>query len=349
MSDTRQHDGSRRTNGTDARPRILIVAPGIIATFIEQDRCILSQDFDVTLLGYRGWRDLLTLNREIRRAELVLIWFLGRHSLPAVLMARARHIPVVPVIGGFEVAWIPSAGYGIKPGSLKERASGLLLRQAARILTVSEFTTCAAVDRYPGVSGKIDLVPNAVDTARFIFGGASDRRGVLHVGRYGSQAIGVKGAMLNEVATALTGVEIKLVGPVVDEEGRRFVQSMPNNVKWLGELHGDALVEAYQCASVYFTGSLHESFSLALAEAMSCGCIPVVAPSGALPEVVADTGIVLSDRTVACAIEGIRQAMTWGAERREAARRRIVEHYDLERRRRSLVRLVNELLRTRSA
>ncbi len=350
MSDTRQNSESRRTGTADARPRILIVAPRVVATFIEQDQRMLAEEFEVTLLSIRGWRDLAALNREIRRADLVLIWFLGRHALPAVLLARPRHILIVTVIGGFEVAWVPSVGYGIAPGSLKFLVSRFLAERATRILIVSNASHREAVVRFPKVSDNMRLVPNAVDTQRFSYGPARTRSGVLHVGHYGRSTLGVKNLIfLRDVTEALPDISFRLAGPVDDREGEDFVDALPHNVGWLGPRAGDELVRDYQSASVYFQPSLHESFSLAVAEAMSCGCIPVVSPWGALPELVGNEGIVLSEPSVDNAVSAIRDAMTWGDDRREAARSRIVEHYDLQRRRHSLVKLMEELLRSRDA
>ena len=33
------------------------------------------------------------------------MWFVGRHSIPAIVFARALGVPLITVIGGFEVAW----------------------------------------------------------------------------------------------------------------------------------------------------------------------------------------------------------------------------------------------------
>jgi glycosyltransferase involved in cell wall biosynthesis len=299
----------------------------------------------VTLFSVRSWRHLAELNRRIRDADLVLIWFLGRHAVPALLLARVHRIPSVIILGGFEVAWIPSIGYGIAPGSIKHRISRFLARGASRVLTVSRTSHQNALKYFPEVSEKITLVLNAVDTQAFAYDPAATFSGVLHVGHYGSSTLYVKNlAFLKDVAEALPDVSFRLVGPTIDEEGERFVSSLPRNATWVGPKRGEDLVREFQSASIYFQPSLHESFSLAVAEAMSCGCIPVVSSHGALPEVVGDAGVVMPDLTIDAAVRAIGQALEWGAGRRLAARRRIVENFDLERRRRALTSLLNDLL-----
>jgi len=112
----------------------------------------------------------------------------------------------------------------------------------------------------------------------------------------------------------------------------------------LGELSSDELVRQYQQAAVYFQGSIHEAFSLALAESMACGCIPVVSRKGALPEVAGEVGYYLDDLSVESAVRAVNEALSAPEERRAAARQRIVDHFDLERRREALCHLVRETI-----
>lgn len=67
--------------------------------------------------------------------------------------------------------------------------------------------------------------------------------------------------------------------------------NIPDNLILVEDVPYDDIAEYYQRAKVYCQLSYRESFGVALAEAMACGCIPVVTDRGAMPEVVGDAGV----------------------------------------------------------
>ena len=93
---------------------------------------------------------------------------------------------------------------------------------------------------------------------------------------------------------------------------------------------------AVQGALVYAQLSAHEGFGIALAESMLAGATPVVAPSGAIPEVVGTTGEYAAYGDVDATIAAIRRALEHP--RGELARARIAETFTLEQRRRGIAR-----------
>jgi glycosyltransferase involved in cell wall biosynthesis len=192
---------------------------------------------------------------------------------------------------------------------------------------------------------KTTRVYNAVDTSRFLLPQGLNRGGVISVGVINQSNLSRKGwSLFWKLAGRMPTLSFIAIGKAVDKEARELVTHRPSNLTWLGELSDDALVRQYQQAAVYFQGSAHEAFSLALAESMSCGCIPVVSRNGALPEVAGDVGCYLDDLSVESAVKAITEALQAPQERRTAARQRIVEHFDYERRREALCGLVRETI-----
>ena len=96
---------------------------------------------------------------------------------------------------------------------------------------------------------------------------------------------------------------------------------------------------------MYVQVSAHEGFGCALAEAMLCGCVPVVTDRGAIPEVVGETGFYVKydspRETAARILEGTGSSELAS----RVARDRISRLFPLEKRREALVNAVHEALR----
>lgn len=267
-------------------PKLVIVSPRNVASFVQQDAGLLSGRFDTELVPIRGLSSLYQLYSSVRNADAMLVWFLGRHAISALALACVFRVPAISVIGGFEVAWEDDIQYGIRPHSLRERALRWMLRRSAAIITVSEFSRSLAVRRFPELVDRMVLIHNAVDTAKFTYTPGGQRSGVLCVAALTSGSIKVKNLdRFRTIAAAMPDTPFVLIGPALDSEARDFVSTLSSNVQWRGYLKGNDLVSAYQMASVYIQLSRHESFSLSLAEAMACGCVPVISSGGALPDV----------------------------------------------------------------
>lgn len=329
----------------NSRPRILIVSPRVVSSFVKQDYDLLADRFDVHLLPVHSWRSLPKLYSEMKRADATLIWFLGRHALPATILGRSLNVPIVSIIGGFEVAWVDSLRYGIRPGSYKERVIGWMIAQSHLVVSVSTFSKGEAETRFPQFSQKFRLVPNAVDTSRLSLPITGRREGVISVGAINRETIGRKSwQTFSDVASRTPDIRYSIVGNVGDLAGRKFIQDLPANVTWHGYLSTEQLTRKLQEASVYLQPSVHEAFCVALAEAMSCGCFPVVAELAALPEVTGGTATLLHSLSPDAVEAAIRNALKRPESDRVVIRDRIVANYGTERRGQLLREIISEVM-----
>jgi glycosyltransferase involved in cell wall biosynthesis len=104
--------------------------------------------------------------------------------------------------------------------------------------------------------------------------------------------------------------------------------------RFLGFLDADAFRQVYWAADVVLLPSRFEGFGLVIAEAMSCGCVPIRTPSGGSEDQIIDgvNGFVvpfndpraLADRIAALSDDAARTAM------RENAMRHATQHFDQE-------------------
>ena len=91
---------------------------------------------------------------------------------------------------------------------------------------------------------------------------------------------------------------------------------------------------------MYVQVSAHEGFGVAVAESMLCGCIPVVTPRYALPEVVGDCGFYVPYGDEKATAEAIKKALDAPDELGKKARERIKKLFSMERREKELVDLI---------
>ena len=99
----------------------------------------------------------------------------------------------------------------------------------------------------------------------------------------------------------------------------------------------------YQKAKVYCQLSAHESFGVALAEAMFRCCVPVVTRRYALPEVVDDTGFYVPYNNPKATAEAIRKALE--SDKGIKARERVKKYFSLRARERKLVTEILDLMK----
>jgi glycosyltransferase involved in cell wall biosynthesis len=145
-----------------------------------------------------------------------------------------------------------------------------------------------------------------------------------------------------QAAKLLPELDFVIAGAVVGDAGIELEQVGAANLTVTGWLKDAQLADLYQRASVYVQASRHEGFGVSVAEAMLARCVPVVTRAGALPEVVGDTGVLLTDGSPQTVADGVREALGLGTG--EAARTVVLERFSVEQRRDGLLALIDELL-----
>jgi glycosyltransferase involved in cell wall biosynthesis len=272
-------------------------------------------------------------------ADLVFAWFGGYHALLPFLLAKAQGRKCVVVASGYDVAAQPEIDYGnMRPG-IRRPIGRQVFALADRVLPVSEFARGEA-QRNAGVpDGKMQVIPHGVDTAQFR-PPANDVRPfqVLTVASVKQGILRTKGLpTFVQAAAALPDVPFLIAGPYEQEAAAQLCGEGPPNIRLLGPQRGSELVALMQQSAVYAQLSAYESFGMAVAEAMACGCAPVVSNRGALPEVVGDAGYVAPYGDVAATVTAIGAALARHRTVGVQARRRVCEVYPLARRQQALL------------
>jgi glycosyltransferase involved in cell wall biosynthesis len=177
-----------------------------------------------------------------------------------------------------------------------------VLRAAARVIAVSEFTVQEIETLLRIPREKICMVPNAVDHTVFTpEGPRAEGDYVLAVGTLEPR----KNLARTIAATARLGIELRVAGP----PGWGSVDRGGDHVRWLGYVDDARLAALYRGARCVAYPSLYEGFGIPVLEAMACGAPVVTSRGGACEEVAGGAATLVDPLDVAAIAAGIEAAV----------------------------------------
>jgi len=328
---------------------MLFIYPWPDTTFILKDERILSRHFDLRVLHFRRsaafygelWR---ILSR--REVDLAFLWFLlPDYAALTLWLCRRAGVRFVLVTGGYDVASIPAIRFGNMRKPHHRWVGSWVLRHADLILPFSDFAA-SEVRRWARPAGRMETVYPGIDAEFFSPApgdGGARRAGVLTVGtvnplfnvQKGLLTFARASRLLPELEFAVVG---RIASPAASEELRRA--GGPNLTLTGRRVSDEELRDLYRRAAVYAQLSAHEGFGIAVAEAMACGCLPVVCAGTSSPEVVGGCGRVVPFGDVEATAAAIRAAHAGGPAERAAARERVVREFPESRRGERLMELL---------
>jgi len=206
-------------------------------------------------------------------------------------------------------------------GTLQMQMTGKVLRNAARIFAVSNFTRSEISKVYDVPTERIEVVYNAIDE-RFLRGHAtdSDRELIaeryqvtypflLYAGRVSPHKNVVRmieafSALKTELEKEQAYPDLKLIIIGDDLSGnpdlrRTVVRSgVQNDVRFLGFIPIEVLRIFYDSAKIFVFPSLYEGFGLPPLEAMAHGTPVVTSNISSLPEVVGNAAVMVNPENV---------------------------------------------------
>jgi glycosyltransferase involved in cell wall biosynthesis len=316
------------------------------ASFVEIDREILAVRYELEDLYQPGrLPSPIKVIGGVLRADLVFGWFASWHTFLPITLAWLLRKPSVLVIGGFDVANMPDIKYGHQQGGLRRWASRWLFRRARRLVTNSNYSLSEIERNTPIPPARVTVIHHGVPDPFGELPGESKERIALTVGAVDEGTLVQKGQLpFARASRELPGVRFVLAGKWLDAAVDELRAAGGPNLELTGWLSDEQLLAAYRDAAVYVQASRHEGFGLAVAEAMLAGCVPVVMNVTAMPEVVGDAGVLIESQEPYAVAAGIQAALELGPSASRAARERILTTFPMDRRRKGILRVVEEAL-----
>ncbi len=307
------------------------------SSFVKQDYEILSKHFAVEKVSYRRPKDILKIARAIFKSDVTYSWFASGHSFIAVLISKMLNKRSMVVAGGYDVAFVPEMNYGQYTQGIDKRIyADYVLKNADIILAVSKFTEGEVLARTK--HRKLIVIYNGINTDKFVPG--SDKKNlVITVASGTKNVIKLKGIEAFAGAAEHIPDARFLVMGLSDNDRKILAAKYPlPNLKLCGYMSQRDLIKCYQKARVYCQLSYRESFGVALAEAMACGCVPVVTERAALPEVVGNAGIYVPYDDEEATAKAIEEALR--SDKGEKARERVESRFSGKKREIELLKAV---------
>jgi hypothetical protein len=312
------------------------------------DRACLEAGAEVEHLVYPGsitpgfaWSCV----RAAARNDVVYAFFASEHALVPALVFKATGRRFLLVPAGYDYANVPERGYG-----LAARGRGWLPKLLGRLcdesLPISRQTMWEFLALVPSAAPRTMLGYLGVEAAAWSDPGIErDHDVVVTLGYIDDEAWSRKGIdRFVAAAAADPGRRYVLAGRITPEVAARIDEIAPANLERPGRLDHEELRNLFWGAGVYAQLSWHETFGVAMAEAMLCGCIPVLRDSMALHEVAGPWAVTVGvgEPDAAAVARAAACSRTFD---RVAMRDDIADRFSLARRETVLAQAVAEALR----
>lgn len=350
------------------RPRLLYIFPDL-SSFVRKDLSYLESEYEVVknefrvpqkaLLPWVLFKQFVSFPFISFRVKKVVAQFGGYHTMIPAFWCAVLNKKLIIVLGGFDAVALPEIGYGAFANKWMRKAITFSYRNADLLLPVHESLILSANSYTKSSSlgqGVKHFIPSLKTRHTTIFNGyKSDAWQMNTALTKAKTAMTIAVGLHEERRRILKGVDLILeTAPllpdwtftIIGDKSESFLHLVENipNVKLFPALPQSELEKHLQTSQVYLQLSLSEGFPNALCEAMLCGCIPVVSDVASMPEIVANTGFILKEKSSKKLSEVMESIPNnHSVEAQVAARNRIANNFTESSRKEQFLKAIREI------
>jgi glycosyltransferase involved in cell wall biosynthesis len=310
------------------------------STFIQKDIELLKRNFNVGVLDFKNDNginlvySLLKLVSLIPFYDVTFSWFGDVHAFWAIKLSKKFKKKSIVVIGGYELADMPSINYGLLSEKKSAKKVEYILTSADLVLTVEEGLRMEAINRFEIDESRIKTIHTGYDF-NLLKADAEKFDLVVTVALCHEYNRAILKGLPTFVRSAkyLSDVHFVLIG-VQGGALSELQKISPSNVEFIGPLEQEGVLKFYEKAKCYCQLSLREGLPNSLCEAMLYKCVPVGTRVQGITTAIGDTGYYVPCCDPIATADGIKMAMN--SQNGNRARNRIMKMFPIEKREREL-------------
>lgn len=358
-----------------AKPKVLFIHLGR-SSFVKEDLRILNEIADVKEFYFNPrkfsssivtgasliWnfiRQFFWLAKNFGNTYGIYCWFSDYHGVLPALFAKTFNKPMITILGGFDCIKMPHLDYGIFCSRWRTPLGTYVVNNSTLLLPVNDslIHTKKIAKHWPdahpnGLVANIPSfntpyrdLPTGYDADVWEAGKIKREKIVSTVAACSTIQIAKRKGLdlFIQTSVLLPDYTFYIVG-VSDELKAELIKHYTpgTNLKFLPRQKREDLNKVYTKSSVYLQLSRAEGLPNVLCEAMMCSCVPVGSSVFGIPHGIGDTGYVAERPDPEHIAELVTTAHQQADQLRKKARRRVIDHFSLERRKNTLTKLLSE-------
>ncbi len=316
------------------KEKVLYIYPSK-SSFINSDIAFLQKKYTVKTQEL-SWSSVLKLPinllaqcffllMNVKSSKAIIVSFGGYFSLFPTFFGKLFRTPIFIILNGTESVSFPKYDYGsLRKPILRffikkslQKATKLFPVDASLIQQTHTFDKDVKYKKqgyksfFPEITTPVQVIANGFDINFWKTNTILKRElSFISVASINSEStFKLKGFdFIFETAKRFPKHQFTLVG--ISDEFKRSLNRIPKNIIIYPFVTVEKLKEFYKKHQFYLQLSVNEGFGCSLAEAMLCGCIPIISNVGALPNVVGGIGLLVKKRTLSAIEEQFLKAIS---------------------------------------
>lgn len=278
-------------------------------SFIEDDFNHIKKNYISRWISDSGINAIFHILNNCYNYQVYIVWFASTYSALIVFLSKIFNKKSIIIVGGADVIFDKNLKYGLLQKKWKFPIIKFALNNADYLIASSQYIEqniikiCGKRPKnlfiiYPGVNINFWEISNK----------KNERKNILTVAICNNKTrFKIKGIdIFINLAKKIKNINFTIIG--LDKNILKNI-TFPKNVLIIPKLNQKELLKHYKNADIYCQFSRKESFGLSCAEAILCGCVPIVSDVGGLKEIVENSDLIVDINNFSNIIKTVRKTL----------------------------------------